>query len=696
MERAARERPLRSGPPPEPPPGLRRPPPPPPQGQAKGPLRVLHIKVEEPEPGGGDPPGCRGDSRESGGEFRCSPAPWWDREEVRGAIKRERDHERGSGESQNEVKVLEKRGDGKEPWRGGSVKVEPPDVAFEACRVKIEKDDALAASLCGPAHASTDDRKPQLCEGFGILPEDLKIPVVFHPLPPGTRIQIQGPLPSELIHVTKVPVKQVPLKMQSLLQPSVKIETKNVPLTVLPSDSGMPDTPFSKDKSGHVKRPMNAFMVWARIHRPALAKANPAANNAEISVQLGLEWSKLTEEQKQPYYDEAQKIKQRHREEFPGWVYQPRPGKRKRFPLPVSAVFSSTSQSIIATSPAGMCPFQSPVYPVVIPNVKNSIGHPVCESPSAIRLPASSIQHAGAITLFQSTSASTASVAVPAPTLPLRPVISPQHFAEPAQTEALDVPSGLNCSLKRPTPVFIESFSRNPSNITTTNGRFSVSNSEPPKEYPGVSIFPRGVPLPQPTPFLHSHLYESPPIGQPASLFGVPPRFSFHHPYFVPGPHYFPSSNNQYVPMAVRLPGHKLGLMMTHQTQKNLMSCTCPFSRPPFGYGNFSSSVPECLGFYEDRYQRQEVMFSALEGDYPFKEYPEESIREGHRSCERVEVVSCHNSCSEERYLSPLPQLDVGALEEVLSATSSTPSSIHLVNVTDSDEEEEVKLLREL
>ncbi|KAF1659924.1 Transcription factor SOX-30, partial [Aptenodytes patagonicus] len=544
------------------------------------------------------------------------------------------------------------------------VKVEPPDVAFEACRVKREKDDGPAGSLCGPARASTDDRKAQRCEGFGILPEELKIPVVFHSLPPGTRIQIQGPLPPELIHVTKVPVKQVPLKMQSLLEPSVKIETKNVPLTVLPSDSGMPDTPFSKDKSGHVKRPMNAFMVWARIHRPALAKANPAANNAEISVQLGLEWSKLTEEQKQPYYDEAQKIKQRHREEFPGWVYQPRPGKRKRFPLPVSAVFSGASQSIIATNPAGICPFQSPAYSVLIPNVKNSIGHPACESPSAIRLPASSIQHAGPIALFQTTSASTTSVAVPAPTLPLRPVISPQHFAEPAQTEALDVSSGLNCSLKRPAPVFFESFSRNPSNITTTNGRFPVSNREPPKEYPGVSVFPRGVPLPQATPFLHSHLYESPPIGQPASLFGVSPRFSFHHSYFVPGPHYFPSS-------------------------------TCPFSRPPFGCGNFSSSAPECLGFYEDRYQRQEVMFSALDGDYPFKEYPEERIREDRRSCESLEIVSCHNSCNEERYLSPLPQLDVGALEEVLSATPSTPSSI-LVNVTDSDDEEEVKLLREL
>lgn len=62
-----------------------------------------------------------------------------------------------------------------------------------------------------------------------------------------------------------------------------------------------------------------------------------------------------------------------------GWVYQPRPGKRKRFPLPVSAVFAGTPQSIITTNPAGICPFQPPAYSVVIPNVKNSNGHPVCE-----------------------------------------------------------------------------------------------------------------------------------------------------------------------------------------------------------------------------------------------------------------------------------------------------------------------------
>ncbi|NXL31744.1 SOX30 factor, partial [Glaucidium brasilianum] len=547
------------------------------------------------------------------------------------------------------------------------VKGEPPNTALEACRVETEEECGPAGALCGPVQSSTDGCTVQQREGFGTPPGELKDPVVLHPLPPGTRTQSQSPLPPELVHEAEVPVEQVQLKMMSLLERPVKTETRNVPLTVLPSDSGMADAPFSKDRSGHVKRPMNAYMVWARIHRSALAKANPAASNTEISIRLGLEWNKLTEEQKQPYYDEAQKIKEKHTEQFPDWVYQPRPSKRKHFSQPV---FSSTSQDIIGTNPGGIYPFLSPAYSVVMPNVKNSIGHPVCEfsvSP-AIHLPASSIQHAVPVTLFQTASASTTSVAVPAPTLALHPSISSQHFVKPAQTEAFDV-SELNCSLKRPAPVFTESFSRNPSNTTITNGRFSVPNSEPPREYLGVSAFPRVVPLPQDTPFLHSHLYKSPPISQPASLFGLPPGYSFYHPYFIPGPHYIPSS-------------------------------TCPFSRPPLHQlsGNFSRSAP---GFYEDRYQRQEAVFSTLIRDYPFKEYPTESIcentesihentesiRENDYSFDCLDVVSCHDKCNEEQYLSPLSQLNVEALEEVLSAVPS-PSNTHLINVTDNDEEE--------
>uniref|UniRef100_A0A674IK91 Transcription factor SOX-30 n=1 Tax=Terrapene triunguis TaxID=2587831 RepID=A0A674IK91_9SAUR len=637
------------------------------------PPRALQGKAAEQEQEG--QLGCSGCSKRKRGELKAAAARRAGKEGTQlaasGAVRRGGDQKGGNAEeSQKEVMVKETGGDSVASGTGkeGAIKAEQAEAASEDCKGREEVVSSKpAGSFSGPTHASKDAPAAQPPGGFGTQhPQDLKIPLTLHPVPSGTRIQFQGPPPSELIRVTKVPLTQVPLKMQSLLEPSVKIETKDVPLTVLPSDAGIPDTPFSKDRNGHVKRPMNAFMVWARIHRPALAKANPAANNAEISVQLGLEWNKLTEEQKKPYYDEAQKIKEKHREEFPGWVYQPRPGKRKRFPLTVSTVFSGTSQNIITTNPTTIYPFRSPTYSVVIPNVQNSIGHPV--SPSTIQLPAPSIQHPGPITLFQPSVGSTTPVAVPAPNLPLHPVIPPQRFAGPAQTEAHHVPSGSSSSVKRPIPVCIENSSRNPSNASTTHSRFPVSNSQPPEEYSGVSTCPRSAPIPQAPPIPHSHLYQPPPIGHPATLFGASPRFSFHHPYFLPGPHYFPSS-------------------------------TCPYSRPPFGYGNFPSSMPECLGFYEDQYQKHEAMFSALNRDYPFREYPDERTQsEDSRSCESLEGVSYYNSHShgEEEYLTPMPQLDIGALENVFTTTPSTPSSIQQVNVTDSDEEEEGKVLRDL
>ncbi|XP_074865970.1 transcription factor SOX-30 [Carettochelys insculpta] len=636
-----------------------------PEGE-RGPRRVLQAKSEEQEHGG--QLGCSSCSKKKRGDLKAAVARRAGKEGAQlmasGTLKGGGDKERGNiEETQKEVIVKETGGDNMALDTGKDIKTEQVEAAGEDCKEGEE-----AGSVSGLVYASSDVPVAQLPGGFGAQqPQDLKIPLTLHPVPSGARIQFQGPSPSELIRVTKVPLAQVPLKMQSLLEPSVKIETKDVPLTVLPSDAGIPDTPFSKDRNGHVKRPMNAFMVWARIHRPALAKANPAANNAEISVQLGLEWNKLTEEQKKPYYDEAQKIKEKHREEFPGWVYQPRPGKRKRFPLTVSTVFSGTSQNIITTNPTTIYPFRSPTYSVVIPSVQNNIGHPVCEAPSAIQLPAPSIQHPGPIAIFQPSVGSTTPVAVPAPTLPLHPVVPPQHFAGPPQTEAHHVSSGSSCSIKRPTPICIESSSRTPSNASTAHSRFPPSNNQPTKEYSGVPACSRSAPIPQASPMPHSHLYQPPPIGHPATLFGAPPRFSFHHPYFLPGPHYFPSS-------------------------------TCPYSRPPFGYGNFPSSVPECLGFYEDQYQKHEAMFSALNRDYPFREYPDERTHsEGSRSCESLEGASYYShSHSEEEYLTPMPQLDIGALENVFTATPSTPSSIQQVNVTDSEEEEEGKVLRDL
>ncbi|XP_053422752.1 transcription factor SOX-30 isoform X2 [Nycticebus coucang] len=338
--------------------------------------RALHVKAEKQEPGLSSElsigPGRAFEvgPRASGAAKVEGPGP---------ALldSRRGDAKKGKLEPEEVMRDVAKGSEGKSlaAVREGIVKTEELERLPEDCRLSTE------SASNGLVHGSKEVILAQPSSAFGPHQQDLRIPLTLHTVPTGARIQFQGPPPSELIRLTKVPLTPVPIKMQSLLEPSVKIETKDVPLTVLPSDAGIPDTPFSKDRNGHVKRPMNAFMVWARIHRPALAKANPAANNAEISVQLGLEWNKLSEEQKKPYYDEAQKIKEKHREEFPGWVYQPRPGKRKRFPLSVSNVFAGTTQNIISTNPTTIYPYRSPTYSVVIPSLQNTITHPVAHAP---------------------------------------------------------------------------------------------------------------------------------------------------------------------------------------------------------------------------------------------------------------------------------------------------------------------------
>ncbi|XP_035796708.2 transcription factor SOX-13-like isoform X2 [Amphiprion ocellaris] len=72
-----------------------------------------------------------------------------------------------------------------------------------------------------------------------------------------------------------------------------------------------------QDKKGHIKRPMNAFMVWAHIHRRALFQARPNAALADISAQLGSEWSKLSKQQRRPYFEVADKLRVKHQEQFP-------------------------------------------------------------------------------------------------------------------------------------------------------------------------------------------------------------------------------------------------------------------------------------------------------------------------------------------------------------------------------------------
>ena len=85
----------------------------------------------------------------------------------------------------------------------------------------------------------------------------------------------------------------------------------------------------SSRRKGHIKRPMNAFMVWSKDARKRLAVVYPLASNGELSQALGREWKAMSDDDKQRYIDEADRLRQLHRLQHPEYKYRPRPPRRR-------------------------------------------------------------------------------------------------------------------------------------------------------------------------------------------------------------------------------------------------------------------------------------------------------------------------------------------------------------------------------
>ena len=79
----------------------------------------------------------------------------------------------------------------------------------------------------------------------------------------------------------------------------------------------------SRRNPEHTKRPLNTFMLFAKIQRENIT-ANFSCNHSEISKALGRLWQDLSKDEKEPFMRGAKTLVELHRLEYPDYKYRPR------------------------------------------------------------------------------------------------------------------------------------------------------------------------------------------------------------------------------------------------------------------------------------------------------------------------------------------------------------------------------------
>lgn len=94
-------------------------------------------------------------------------------------------------------------------------------------------------------------------------------------------------------------------------------------------------SPGSTAAGQHIKRPMNAFILWSQIERRKILSRQDSAgysttiHNAEISKMLGKRWKEeLTDRDREPFIMEAERLRLLHMKEYPDYKYRPRSRKQ--------------------------------------------------------------------------------------------------------------------------------------------------------------------------------------------------------------------------------------------------------------------------------------------------------------------------------------------------------------------------------
>ncbi|XP_067114256.1 transcription factor 7-like 1-A [Osmerus mordax] len=85
-----------------------------------------------------------------------------------------------------------------------------------------------------------------------------------------------------------------------------------------------------EEKRPHIKKPLNAFMLYMKEQRAKVVSECTLKESAAINQILGRRWHSLSREEQAKYYDLARKERQLHSQLYPGWSARDNYGKRKK------------------------------------------------------------------------------------------------------------------------------------------------------------------------------------------------------------------------------------------------------------------------------------------------------------------------------------------------------------------------------
>ncbi|XP_045081856.1 transcription factor 7-like 2 isoform X16 [Coregonus clupeaformis] len=195
-----------------------------------------------------------------------------------------------------------------------------------------------------PQHPDISPYYPLSPGSVGQLPHPLGwlVPQQGQPVYPITTGGFRHPYPTALTvnaSMQRFPHHMVPphhslhqtgIPHPAIVTPNVKQESSHSDIGLNSSKHQDSKKEEEKKKQPHIKKPLNAFMLYMKEMRAKVVAECTLKESAAINQILGRRWHALTREEQAKYYELARKERQLHMQLYPGWSARDNYGKKKK------------------------------------------------------------------------------------------------------------------------------------------------------------------------------------------------------------------------------------------------------------------------------------------------------------------------------------------------------------------------------